>query len=34
MQEEWFVVIEIINMESPVTINIFEILFWKSKSRI
>ena len=30
MQEEWFIDIEIIHMESPITINIFEILVWKS----
>ena len=34
MQEEWFVGIEIIYIESPITINIFEILFCKSKSLV
>ena len=32
MQEEWFVAIKMICMESPITINIFEIVF-KSLSR-
>ena len=27
MQEEWFVAIKIIYMESPITINSFEIFF-------
>ena len=34
MQEEWFIAIEIIYVESPITINMFEILFWKSKSQV
>ena len=34
MQEEWFVAIEIIYMESPVIINMFKTLSFKSKSQV
>ena len=34
MQEEWFVTIEIIYKELPITINNFGIVFWKSKSQV
>ena len=34
MQEEGFVAIEIIYIESSITINILEILFWKFKSQV
>ena len=32
-QEDWFVAIKIIDMDSSITTNIYDIVFWKYKSR-
>ena len=34
VQEEWFVAIIIVYMESPITTNIYEIAFWRYKSQV